>query len=301
MFDRLILTEELVDCRGEVIAARGVVISREAIAEVGCRTRPSPGRTLEETPLAADVEVPLEERAYRHLFDGDGVQAAVRSALLAIRLPDILFEELLAIRRSGSPVHLHAFATAAIAVRMLLSAAGGTRGLSELAAAALLHDIGMRHLPARVLRQRERLDRDDASRVAAHPIIGAYHLASVLGAHPAVIAAQSHHWRCGQGYPALVRPPARSIEVISVASAFAALTEPRPFRQHAYDARGASDILAGEAMGGHADANTVKLLVHALRGGRGDPRTVRFGRERAGHGPDVNRYVHVAAPARSPV
>ena len=300
MFDRLILTEELVDCRGETIAARGSVLSRDAITEVGRRARPSPGRTLEETPLAADVEVPLEEHVYRHLFAGNGVQAAVRSALLAIRLPEVLVEELLAIRRSAGPIHLHAFATAAVAVRMLLSAVGGARGLPELAAAALLHDIGMRHLPARVLRQRERLGRDDASRIAAHPLIGAYHLASVLGAHPAVIAAYSHHWRCGQGYPALARPPARSIEVISVASTFVALTQARPFRQHAYDARGASDILAAEAMGGHADANTVKLLVHALRGGRGDPRSVRFGRERAGHGPEVNRYVHVAAPARSP-
>jgi len=54
-------------------------------------------------------------------------------------------------------------------------------------------------------------------------------------------------------------------------------------------------------MGGFADANTVKLLVHALRGGRGDPRSVRFGRERTGHGPEVNLYRHVAAPSRSTV
>jgi HD-GYP domain-containing protein (c-di-GMP phosphodiesterase class II) len=184
---------------------------------------------------------------------------------------------------------------------MLLCAVGGARGVPELAAAGLLHDLGMRHLPARLLRQRERLGREDAAHVAAHPLVGAYQLASVLGAHPAVAAAQCHHWRCGQGYPALARAPSRSIEVVSVASAFAALTQTRPFRQHAYDARGASDVLAAEAMAGHADANTVKLLVHALRGGRGDPRTVRFGRERAGHGPDASRYVHVSAPARSPV
>jgi HD-GYP domain-containing protein (c-di-GMP phosphodiesterase class II) len=159
----------------------------------------------------------------------------------------------------------------------------------------------MRHVPARVLRQRERLGRDEALRVAAHPLVGAYHLATVLGPHPAVAAAQGHHWRCGQGYPTLGGPPSRSVEVISVASTFAALTQPRPFRADRYDARGACDVLAAEAMRRNADANTVKLLVHVLRGGRGDPRSVRFGRERAGHGPEVNRYVHVAAPARSPV
>jgi HD-GYP domain-containing protein (c-di-GMP phosphodiesterase class II) len=300
MFDRLILTEELVDCRGEQLAARGVVLSLEAIAEVGRRARPVEWRTLEETPLAADVDVPLAESCYRHLFAG-AIRDEVRAALLAIRLPQVLFDELLAIRRSGSPIHAHAFATAAVAVRMLLCVVGGARGVPDLAAAALLHDIGMRHMPARLLRQRERLAHDDALRIAAHPLIGAYHLSSVLGAHPAVAAAEAHHWRCGQGYPALGGPPSRSVEVISVASAFAALTQSRPFRQHPYDARGASDVLAAEAMRRHADANTVKLLVHALRGGRGDPRSVRFGRERAGHGPDVNRYVHVSAPSRSPV
>src|SRR6266508_3260965 len=254
MFDRLILNEELVGCRGEVIAARGTVLSLEAVAEVARRTPALPRRSLEETPLAADAEVPLDAPVYRHLFDGEGVRDTVRRALLAIRLP-----------------------------------------------AALLHDLGMRHLPARLLRQRERLGCDDSVRVAAHPLLGAYHLAKLLGPHPAVAAAQSHHWRCGQGYPTLGRAPSRTIEVISVASAFAALTQPRPFRPGLYDARGASDVLAAEAMGGHADANTVKLLVHALRGGRGDPRSIRFGREREGHGPDVNRYVHVAAPARSAV
>jgi hypothetical protein len=301
MFDRLILTEDIVDCRGAVIAARGMVLSADAIAEAARRATPGGWRTLDETPLAADVDEPLDDECYRHLFAGDAVRREVRQALLAIRLPEILFEELLAMRRAGSPVHAHAFVTAAVAVRMLLCAVGGARGVPDLAAAALVHDIGMRQVPPRVFRQRERLGREDAMRVAAHPFVGAYHLATVLGPHPAVAAAEGHHWRCGQGYPTLRAAPSRSVEVLSVASAFAALTAPRPFRQNAYDARGASDVLAAEALRRHADANTVKLLVHALRGGRGDLRSIRFGRERNGHGPEVNPYVHVSAPARSPV
>jgi hypothetical protein len=301
MFDRLILTEDLVDCRGELVAARGTVLSPEAIADAERRAPGCPRVPLADTPLAADVEVPLDDPCYRHLFHGDAVRGEVRQALLAIRLPEILLEELLEIRRTGAPLHRHAFATAAVATRMLQCAVGGARAVPELAAAALLHDAGMRHLPARLLKQRERLGREDAVRVAAHPLIGAFRLAAVLGSHPAVAAAQGHHWRCGQGYPVLGGPPPRAVEVISVASAFAALTAPRPFRPEPYDARGASDVLAAEAVAGHADANTVKLLVHALRGGRGDPRTIRFGRERGGHGPDQNPYVHVAPPPRSPV
>jgi hypothetical protein len=301
MFDRLIVKEDLVDARGDVVAARGTVLSAESIAEAARRAPQRPRRALEDTPLAEDVDAPLDEPAYKHLFAGDGVRERVRRALLAVRLPEALFEELLAARRASSPFHPHAFATAAVAVRMLLSAAGTTRTLPDLAAAALLHDLGMRHLPVRLFRQREGLAKSDAVQIAAHPLVGAYHVATALGRHPAVDAARCHHWRCGQGYPTLGAAPSRSVEVISVASTFAALTHPRPFRATVYDARGASDVLAAEAVGGYADANTVKLLVHALRGGRGELRSIRFGRPREGHGPDVHRYVHVAAPARSPV
>jgi HD-GYP domain-containing protein (c-di-GMP phosphodiesterase class II) len=301
MFDRLIVNEDVVDCRGEVVAARGTVLSAESIAELARRSVPCPRGVLEDTPLAADVDPPLYDPAYRHLFEGAGVRDAVRRAVLAVALPDALFGELLAIRRAGSPLHVHAFATAAVAVRMLLSAVGSAKAVPDLAAAALLHDLGMRYVPPRLFRNREHLGKEDALRIASHPLVGAYHLAAVLGKHPAVDAARCHHWRCGQGYPVLESSPSRSIEVISVASSFAALTQPRAFRPTVYDARGAADVLSAEATGGYADANTVKLLVHALRGGRGDPRSVRFGKPREGHGPDVHQYVHVTAPPRSPV
>ena len=301
MFDRLILQEDIVDVRGEPIAARGLVISPESIADAAAAARPARRVALADTGLAADVDVPLGDPVYQHLFADDATKDAVRRAVLSVRLPEVLFEELLALRRAASPVHGHALTTCAVAVRMLLGVVGEARGVPELAAAALLHDLGMRHLPARLGRLRERLGHEEALRVAAHPFIGAYQLARALGDHPAVSAALGHHWRCGQGYPNLRSEPTRSMEVVAVASAFAALTQPRPFRSAAYDARGAADVLVAEAVAGQADANTVKVLVHALRGGTGDPRAIRFGRERTGHGPDVNRHVHVAAPARSSV
>lgn len=299
MFDRLTLTDDLVDCRGISLAPRGFVISPEAIADAASRAPVLARRHLGDTSLADDVAVPIGEPAYRHLFQERGARDAVERAVLSVQLPEALLEELLAARRAASPVHRHAFATAAVAVRMLLSAVGNPPGLPDLAAAALLHDLGMRHLPPRLLGLRERLARDDAHRIAAHPLTGAFHLATLLGNHLAVQAARSHHWRCGQGYPGLAAPPARSIEVIAVASAFAALTQPRPFRSGAYTARGAADVLVADAVGGHADANTVKLLVHALRGGLGDPRAIRFGHEREGHAPELNRHTPVAAPIRS--
>jgi hypothetical protein len=301
MFDRLTLVEDLVDCRGVTLARRGAVVSPESIAEAARHAPDLPRRPLSATALAADVRVPLDEPAYRHLFDGPSVREAVSGAVLGVLLPDPLFDELLAARRAGAPLHRHAFATAAIAVRMFLSAVGRAPGIPDLAAAALLHDVGMRHVPARLHANQDRLSEDDAARVAAHPLLGAFHLACLLGNHPAVAAAQSHHWRCGQGYPGLAAAPSRSVEVVAVASAFAALTQPRSYRSGPYDARGAADVLVHDAKAGQADSNMVKLLVHALRGGRGDPRSVRLGHGREGHAPLVNRHTPVAAPPRSPV
>jgi len=299
MFDRLSLPEDLFDCRGRLVARKGFVVSPEVIDEAAATASPEAKQALSGTPLALDVSDPLDEPTYVHLFQGPDVRDAVERVLLGVRLPPVLFEELLAARRNGSPVHRHAFVTAAVAVRMLLSALGEARGLSDLAAAALLHDLGMRHLPARLLRNQERLNRTDADRIASHPLLGAYHLATVLGRHPAVAAARSHHWRCGQGYPVLAAAPPRSIEVISVASAFAALTQPRSYRSGAFDARGACDVLVQEAARGRADGSSVKLLVHALRGGRGDPRAIRFGHERLGHVPEKNGYEPPGLPDRN--
>ena len=97
----------------------------------------------------------------------------------------------------------------------------------------------------------------------------------------------------------MASPPSRAVEAVVVASAFAALTQPRPYRSAPFDVRGAADVLVAEATVGHADESTVRLLVHALRGGTGDPRRIRFGVVREGHAPEVNRHAPVAAPARS--
>jgi hypothetical protein len=301
MFDRLILTEDLLDRRGAAVALHGTVLSAESIAETARRVAPRPRVAFEDGPLADDLELPLAEPAYRHLFQGERVHTAVRDALRGIRLPELVWEELAWTRRAAPYLHVHGLVTAAVAVRILVTAVSAPRGVADLAAAALLHDVGMARLPARLHRHPEGLDSEDALRVAAHPLVGAFLLAALLGPHPALLAARAHHWRCGQGYPVLEKAPSRSIEVIAVASAFAALTQPRPFRPAAYDARGALDVLVREAAAKQADGNTVKLLALALRGGAGDPRSIRFGRDRGGHGPEEHHYVHVSAPHRSPV
>ena len=301
MFDRLTLAHDLIDCRGEVLARQGFVVSPQSIAEAARLAPKAPRQPLGDTPHRGEVAGPLADPRYQHLFGEGAVREVVQRALLEVRLPEVLYEELTAVQRANPALYRHGVATAAVAVRMLLAAVGDLKGVPDLAAAALLHDLGMRHVPMKLVRNRDRLTRRESAEIAGHPLTGAYHLARLLGAHPAVAAAQAHHWRCGQGYPHLAAPPPRSAEVVAVASTFAALTQPRPFRSEPYDVRAAADVMVAEARAGTADTNTVKLLVHALRGGRGDPRAVRFGGSRGGQVPEVNRHTPVTAPAETPI
>jgi len=223
-----------------------------------------------------------------------GLPALERGALEGVRLPESLQDDLRTLRRDDPQRYRHALATAVVSVRMVLAAVGRARALPELAAAGLLHDLGMRHVPARVALGDAPLEQGDVLDVASHPLLGAWQLAAALGIHPAVEAALAHHWRSGHGYPSLPRPPSRSVEIVAVASAYCALTQPRAYRSHAYDARGAADVLVGEAKSAQADLGTVRLLVYALRGGSGALRDVRFARERLGHAPAVNWHTLIA-------
>jgi hypothetical protein len=292
MLTRVTLVRDLVDCRDRVLARRGDVLSQAAVAGAAASAHPGPGRPLSASVVVEDLREPFGDPVYKHLFRQAEVQSTLGRILLSAELPEELHQELGVLREVDWARYRHGIVTALVATRMLLAAVGDARALPGLAAAALLHDLGMRHVkpdpggaplsPAEVLE------------VAAHPLLGGFHLASVLGPHPAVDAAVAHHWRCGKGYPQLSSAPPRSVEVIAVASAFAALTQPRSFRSAAFDARGATDVLVGDAAAGEADVESVQLLVHVLRGAQGAMHEVVFGRERVGGAPEDNRYTPIA-------
>jgi HD-GYP domain-containing protein (c-di-GMP phosphodiesterase class II) len=298
MLEEVTLARDLVSSDGMVIAAAGSRVTPASVAEAAQHAPRLAGRPLAETFAAGELSDPLTYTSHRHLFRSAQVQGAVARVLLATTLPDRLWADLAALRASDPARWRHAVATACVAVRMLAAAGSEPEALSTVAAAGLLHDLGMLHVPRRAGRAGEELAPGDAEAIATHTLLGALHVASSLGEHPAVEAALAHHWRRGRGYPRIAEKPSRTTEVVSVASAFVALTQPRVFRSSAYEARGAADILIREAAQERADLEAVQLLVHALRGGKGDARELRFGRERMGQVPAVNR--HRALEAGSP-
>jgi HD-GYP domain-containing protein (c-di-GMP phosphodiesterase class II) len=298
MFDRVKLRRDLTDCGGRLLARSGTVISVESIAEAAASARPGCVTPVSDTFMAEDLAGILREPVLQFLLRSQEIEASVRRVVESAAMPQPLVEEMAAAKLLDPVRYRHALLTAVVTSRLILAAAGTARASPQIAAAALLHDIGMRHVPPRVTATPDSIHGDDALDVASHPLLGAFQLACQLGNHPAVEAALAHHWRDGQGYPDLVERPSPTTEVVAVSSAYAALTHGRAYRSEPFGARGAADLLVAEAASGHADPFAVKLLVHALRGGEGTMNGLRFARARQGIAPDVNRHTRIAPPAR---
>ena len=298
MFDRVKLRRDLTDCGGRLLARAGTVISVGSIAEAAASARPGSATPVSETFLADDLAEVLRAPFLRHLLPTEEIEADVRRVVESAAFPQPLVEEMAAARLLDPVRYRHALSTAVVTSRLILAAAGTARASPQIAAAALLHDIGMRHVPSRVMETPDSIHGEDALEVAQHPLLGAFQLAGQLGNHPAVEAALAHHWRDGQGYPDLAERPSPTTEVVAVSSAYAALTHGRAYRSEPYGTRAAADLLVAEAASGHADPFAVKLLVHALRGGEGPMNGLRFARARQGMSPDVNRHTRIAPPAR---
>jgi len=298
MFDRVKLRRDLTDCGGKLLARAGTVVSVESIAEAAAQARPGSVTPVSDTFIADDIGDVLREPALCHLLRTEAVVSAVRGAIETAALPQPLVEEMAAAKLLDPVRYRHALSSAVVTTRLILAAAGTARASPQIAVAALLHDIGMRHVPARVVGTADSLHGEDSVEVAQHPLLGAFQLARQLGEHPAVEAALAHHWRDGQGYPDLPERPSPTTEVVGVASAYSALTQGRAYRSEPFEARGAADVLIAEAASGHADPFAVKLLVHAMRGGEGPINGLRFARARQGMSPVVNRHTRIAPPAR---
>lgn len=127
-----------------------------------------------------------------------------------------------------------------VRVALLSVLAGREAGLSEhalgeLAAAALLHDVGKGKIPQEILFKPGRLDEQERRVIETHPALGAAMLMETRGAGPlAVAAAWGHHRRWdGGGYPKMPYGGHTSemTQLVHVCDVFEALTAVRPYKR----------------------------------------------------------------------
>lgn len=160
----------------------------------------------------------------------------------------------------------------AINTTLLSMAAGRAAGLERsdlhrLGTAAILHDIGMARIPAR-LSYADRLSEAERALVETHPERGA-ELLLTAGGRGAELAAQvawEHHLRPdGTGYPGrrFRTAPHWASRLVAVTSTFASLRCPRPFRPAWSPERVISYLTEGA--GTVVDAESAALVISLVR------------------------------------
>jgi HD-GYP domain-containing protein (c-di-GMP phosphodiesterase class II) len=103
---------------------------------------------------------------------------------------------------------------------------------AQLAAAVLLHDIGMAFLPVEILHKRKRLETHELALLQAHPAQGAALLSTMSRWQVAAEAVAQHHERMdGRGYPRGLGKDDICIgaRIISIADTFEARTHERAY------------------------------------------------------------------------
>lgn len=286
-----VLTRDLHDASGKLVASRGEIVDLARLKRACQRApRETRQRPLHETPVSTAVLEAFEAPPLSHVVQGEA-RAQVADTLCEVRFPDAVWAELEALGRDDPARYQHAVWTAIVSTRLFRAALGEAPGLSRLAGGALVHDVGMRYASPRLRSKRDFLTQSEALMLEEHPFVGALLLATALGDSPAVHFALLHHTRSGRGYPRIDgTPPLRGLDLVAVASAFSALVAQRSFRQQPFDARGAADQLCEEAEAGFFDPRAVRLLIHCLRGAKGDVRTLRLPKRPTGFRPRTNKY-----------
>lgn len=144
--------------------------------------------------------------------------------------------------------------------------------------AALLHDIGLLGVPARVIAKPDILSLTEMETMRKHPTFSQQILEGVPGLEDLAMWAGAHHERPdGKGYPELLDAEVIAIEarIIALADTYVALTSTRPYRRALSD-EDAQTVLLGGA-GTQLDKKLVQLFCSAAvaTSSRSAPRAAR--------------------------
>jgi len=139
--------------------------------------------------------------------------------------------------------------------------------LRQIATAALLHDVGKRFIPARILNKPARLDPDERDIVELHPTRGYEDLCDrpELNTGQLMVVYQHHERVDGTGYPVGVPGPEIHpwAKMAAVVDVFDAMTGKRPYRRP-IPAEDAIQYISRNA-GTHFDPEAARCWVSAMK------------------------------------
>src|SRR5216683_3035536 len=176
-----VLTRDVLAADGRVVASRGEVVDLEHLKDVAARApRGLREIPLHETSAVHSVLEAFESPPLEHLVGNETSRALAADGLSDVRFPQLVWDELEALRRDDGPRYQHAIWTGVIAARLFRAALGQAPGLARLVGGALVHDVGMRYASARLRFKQDHLTPAEALALEDHPLLGALLLANVL-------------------------------------------------------------------------------------------------------------------------
>jgi HD-GYP domain-containing protein (c-di-GMP phosphodiesterase class II) len=135
----------------------------------------------------------------------------------------------------------------------------------ELGTAGLLHEIGMLRIPPEVYQHNRSLSEKERKTIIAHPVISFKILKALDLSQSVRLAVLEHHEHIdGSGYPRNLTGDQISFfgKIIGAASAYAAATSSRPFREGQNGHSGMMDLL--KSLGKRYDEKVLKTLIFTL-------------------------------------
>jgi HD-GYP domain-containing protein (c-di-GMP phosphodiesterase class II) len=137
--------------------------------------------------------------------------------------------------------------------------------IGHLYKGALLHDIGMMHVPDGILRKPGPLTPGERAMIRLHPLFAEEILAPITTLHAAAVVPRYHHERWdGAGYPYGLRGEQIPLaaRVFTVVSAWATMTVDRPYRRALAPERALAELKAGA--GAAFDPEVVEAFLYHL-------------------------------------
>ena len=130
-------------------------------------------------------------------------------------------------------IRAHGLDVAVLSIRIAQSLGLDELRPSRLARAALLHDVGKRHVPVEILQKPGRLTEDEWEIVQRHPTTGHRTLVDAGLTTEARIVLHHHERVDGGGYPTGRAGEYIPLEsrILAVADSFDAMTSERPYRR----------------------------------------------------------------------
>ena len=285
--------------KGDAIPLAGRIVAAADLIEslIGAESNPLTARRnliavlAEHSGRSIDPELARSAREFArsdtfwlglHGDDTSGVLAAALPVSKADRKTDPLttFATVFANLADAKGEHTGAHGTRTAEVARDLAEACGfdAEKCRQMYLAALLHDVGLLGVPARVIAKPDILSLAEMETMRRHPTYSQQVLEAVPGLEEMALWVGAHHERPdGKGYPELLDAEVIPVEgrIIALADTYVALTSTRPYRRALSD-EDAQTVLLGGA-GTQLDKKLVQIFcsTNAATSSRSAPRPAR--------------------------